>query len=91
MSSLCPSVSTPSQALGKTLVAALTDAVMKDIVKQSRNALSDKCLVVQRAAAEVHKPYLSLSFADQSADDHFNQILLILYPIGDGARNVSDA
>ena len=62
-------------ALRKSLVTsgrALTDAVMKDIVKQSRNALSDKCMLVQRAAAEVHKPYLSLSSADQSADDYFN-------------------
>ena len=35
---------------------AHTDAVMKYIIKQPRNALSDKCLIGQRAATEVYRP-----------------------------------
>ena len=43
-------------ALRKSLVTAgkaLTDTLMKDIIKQSRTALADKCVIIQRAAAEV--------------------------------------
>jgi hypothetical protein len=43
-------------ALRKALTTAgraATDSVMRDIVKQSKSALSDKAMPVQRAAAEV--------------------------------------
>ncbi|KAI5117719.1 hypothetical protein M0805_001805 [Coniferiporia weirii] len=59
-------------ALRKSLVTAgkaVTDSVMKDILKQSKQALADKSLPVQRAAAD---------------------ILLVLYPPGDGSRSVAD-
>ncbi|KAH8115151.1 clathrin-coated vesicle protein [Phellopilus nigrolimitatus] len=59
-------------ALRKALLTAgkaVTDSVMKDILKQTKNALSDKSLPVQRAAAD---------------------LLVVLYPSGDGSRSVAD-
>ena len=43
-------------ALRKALVSAgraVSDATMKDIVKNARNGLSDKAMPIQRAAADV--------------------------------------
>ena len=52
-------------ALAKALSTAkraVTDSVAKDIIKHSKNALSDKALPVQRAACEVrHRPVGSFS------------------------------
>ncbi|KAI0830170.1 ARM repeat-containing protein [Trametes gibbosa] len=48
---------------------AVTDSVAKDIIKHSRNALSDKAFPVQRAACEV---------------------LILMFPTGDGTRSVTD-
>lgn len=44
-----------AKALG-TAKRAVTDSVAKDIIKHSKNALSDKALAVQRAACEVGTP-----------------------------------
>ncbi|KAI0668842.1 ARM repeat-containing protein [Trametes maxima] len=59
-------------ALAKALTTAkraVTDAVAKDIIKHSKNALGDKALAVQRAACEV---------------------IILMYPSGDGTRSVAD-
>ncbi|EJD04810.1 clathrin-coated vesicle protein [Fomitiporia mediterranea MF3/22] len=59
-------------ALRKALMTAgraVPESTMKDVIKQSRQALNDKALPIQRAAAE---------------------ILIVLYPTGDGTRTVSD-
>ncbi|TBU59882.1 clathrin-coated vesicle protein [Dichomitus squalens] len=52
-----------------TAKRAVADSVAKDIIKHSKNALSDKALPVQRAACEV---------------------LILMYPSGDGTRSVAD-
>ncbi|KAI1790592.1 clathrin-coated vesicle protein [Ganoderma leucocontextum] len=62
------SLHTLSKALS-TAKRAVADSVAKDIIKYSKNALSDKALPVQRAACEV---------------------LILMYPSGDGTRSVSD-
>ncbi|OCH91331.1 clathrin-coated vesicle protein [Obba rivulosa] len=60
------------RALERSLITAkraVTDSVTKDIIKQMRNALSDKALPIQRMACDV---------------------LIVMYPSGDGTRSVSD-
>ncbi len=44
-----------------TAKRAITDATTKDILKQSRNFLTDKALPIQRASADVSSVFLSLN------------------------------
>jgi hypothetical protein len=69
-----------------TAKRAVPDSALKDIVKQAKNALNDKCLVVQRVACEVeprHLPPLRPRLM-------VTQILIVMYPIDDPARTTSD-
>ena len=57
-------------ALRKSLSTAgraVSDAQMKDILKNARNGLSDKALPIQRAAADVRIIFIySTAFADDA-------------------------
>ena len=75
-------------ALRKSLTTAgwaATDSIIKDVLKQAKSALGDKALPLQRAATDV-----SIQPSDKCLKDaNSSQILIILYPSGDGNRSVA--
>lgn len=70
-----------------TAKRAITDAVARDIIKQMRYALGDKALPIQRAAANVSDINSSCSPHDSRV---YLQVLVVMYPLDDGTRTVSE-